>query len=252
MKKRQAVELLLNGEKRDHGQVIAGLLKKAERLECMAAFAKTSAFQGVLEALQASLAHGLEARFAIGLDFYLTEPALLRKLMEMGKKHTLELYLSASSETFHPKIYALRHIRGCSVLIGSANLTAGGLCDNYEASALVDDPEGALTASITQHFNELNADGTLVRATKLRIDDYARDYVIHDACRKVARRCAANVNHADGISIEVLRDILELMKSDSSSNGFKSQQTLRGRNLRKAQRKLGELASLSGAGRRGF
>ena len=46
---------------------------------------------------------------------------------------------SAGSSTFHPKMYAFRNDSNAEVVIGSGNLTAGGLYTNFE---------GSLTASL--------------------------------------------------------------------------------------------------------
>ena len=40
MQNGKAVQLLLNGEEHGHGHVVEKLLKRAERLECLVAFAK--------------------------------------------------------------------------------------------------------------------------------------------------------------------------------------------------------------------
>ena len=179
----KAVQLLLNEEEHRHGHVVEKLLKRAERLECLVAFAKTSALGDLLKPLRKALESGLKARFAIGLDFYLTEPEALRQLFALAEKHALVLYLSNASDTFHPKIYAFQNGKQCSVIVGSANLTHGGFYGNYEASALIDDASGALMASVTRHLDALVADRILVPATKPRIDAYEREYIIHDTCR---------------------------------------------------------------------
>ncbi|CBJ50463.1 phospholipase D-like domain-containing protein [Ralstonia solanacearum] len=252
MKDEKAIQLLLNEERQDHGQVVAKLLKQAERLECLVAFAKTSALNDMMKELEKALIRGLKARFAIGLDFYLTEPDLLRKLRKLGKDHALELYLSDSSETFHPKIYAFQSREHCSVLVGSANLTHGGLSRNYEASALISDANGALMASVIQHFDELAADEVIVPATETRIDAYERAYVVHDAWRKVAKKRAEKLNPTDEPSDKLLRDILELMKEDDSAAGFDAQKTLRRNKRRQARDMLENLTSQRGGVKRNF
>ncbi len=108
MKSEKAVQLLLNEKDQDHARAVTKLLKRATHLECLVAFAKTSARKGMMTELKKALDRGLTARFAIGLDFYLTKPALLRELWTLSKDDKLELYLSNSSETFHPKIYAFK------------------------------------------------------------------------------------------------------------------------------------------------
>lgn len=251
MKEGKEVRLLVN-EERGHGDVIEKLLKQAERLECLVAFAKESGLNGLLKPLRKALERGMEARFAIGLDFYLTEPAVLRKLLALADKHALGLYLSNASDTFHPKVYAFQNGKRCSVIVGSANLTHGGLCGNYEASALVDDASGALMASVTRHFNALVDEETLVPATKARIDAYEREYLIHDTCRKVAKKRAQKASRSEGPDFTILADLLELMKSDDSEYGFDEQKVVRQRNLRLAKRRLVELAALRSNVRRDF
>ena len=110
----------MNEEEHGHGHVVEKLLKRAERLECLVAFAKTSALGDLLKPLRKALESGLKARFAIGLDFYLTEPEALRQLFALAEKHALVLYLSNASDTFHPKIYAFQNGKQCSVIVGSA------------------------------------------------------------------------------------------------------------------------------------
>ncbi len=160
------VQLLVNNEAHNHELELGKLLPGSKRMECMVAFAKSSGFKFLQKNLEKALAAGLEARFAIGLSLFLTEPKLLRDLLKLEGKNKLSLYISNTSETFHPKIYALSNGKHCTVLIGSANLTGGGLMENYEASALIDDPEGKLMKSVCGHINELIADEVLVRAIK--------------------------------------------------------------------------------------
>ena len=128
----------------------------------------------------------------------LEEPLNVLRLFALAEKHALVLYLSNASDTFHPKIYAFQNGKQCSVIVGSANLTHGGFYGNYEASALVDDASGALMASVTQHFDALVADRILVPATKPRIDEYEREFLIHDTCRKVAKKRAQKASRTEG------------------------------------------------------
>ena len=132
------VQLLVNDEVNNHELELGKLLPGSKRMDCMVAFAKSSGFKFLQKNLERALATGLEARFAIGLSLFLTEPQLLRDLLKLESKNKFSLYISDTNETFHPKIYALSNGKHCSVLIGSANLTGGGLMGNYEASALID------------------------------------------------------------------------------------------------------------------
>lgn len=252
MKDGKTIQLLLNEERRDHAQILTKQLKRAKRMECLVAFAKTSAFSGMAEELEKALARGMTARFAIGLDFYLTEPALLRKLLTLSRRHPLELYLSDSRETFHPKIYAFQGDAKCSVLIGSANLTYGGLSGNYEASALIEDADGSLTRSVSQHLDDLIADAVVVPASKSRIDAYEQAYVAHDAWRKLARKRAEKLVRNAAPSDDLLSETLKLMKEDDSELGFAAQQSIRGENWHQAQAMLLALGTQRSGATRNF
>lgn len=157
----EKAQLLVNNENADHQSVIVQRLATAKRFDCMVAFAKASGFRALRHELERALARGLKARFAVGLNFYLTEPTVLWQLFRMSG-HNLQLYLSRSSATFHPKIYAISTGGAGMVVIGSANLTQGGLQDNHEASVLVEDQQGTLTRSVARHFDDLIEDEHLV------------------------------------------------------------------------------------------
>ena len=67
MSEKQQVQLLLNDNQYNHGQVIAQMILGAKQLECVVAFAKISGLKFLLKNLEKSLGKGLKARFSIGL-----------------------------------------------------------------------------------------------------------------------------------------------------------------------------------------
>ena len=237
------VQLLVNDKVHNHELVLGKLLPGSKRMECMVAFAKFSGFKILQKNLKKALATGLEARLAIGLSLFLTEPQLLRDLLKLESKNMFSLYISDTSETFHPKIYALSNGKHCSVLIGSANLTGGGLMGNYEASALIDDPEGKLMKSVSGHIDALIADKVLVRAKIEKIDKYERAYNIHRECQLIAKHRAERAIKQVGVYTETLQEKLREMKKDSTEEGFDYHQIARRRHRKEAANIIRELAS---------
>lgn len=237
----EKTQLLVNDESTDHQSVIVQRLATAKQFDCMVAFAKASGFRALGKELRKSLARGLKARFAIGLNFYLTEPTVLWQLFRMSSDN-LQLYLSRSSATFHPKIYAMSTGGAGMVVIGSANLTQGGLQDNHEASVLVEDRQGALTRSVARHFDDLIKDEHLVLATKADIDDYEREFEINQVEQRMARRRVerarrrAKVTKINGKTLDTrtLLNVLETMRQDTSEQGFEKARRRRGQNRKKA------------------
>lgn len=209
----------------------------------MVAFANTSALEKLRDPLLKALKRGLHARFAVGLDFYQTKPALLSELMQLGKKYDVKLFLADSECTFHPKLYAFQHPGRFSVIAGSANFTSGGHHGNYEASILVEDEKDSMFASVSRHFDTLIADEEIVEATPERIEKYRREHAIHTAYQKMATARARKAAKAGASSMMALQDILRAMQEDDSKWGFTSQRSYRKKTLREAGRMLEEWAS---------
>ncbi|WP_137137467.1 phospholipase D family protein [Pseudomonas asiatica] len=250
----QKVKLLVNGCETDHGEEVGGLLTSAEHLECMVAFAKSSAGSEFLEILQKAIDRGMTARIAVGLSLYVSDPEILYDLFKLQKnsKRKLELYLSSTECTFHPKVYAVREAEGHRAIVGSANLTAGGFSNNYEVSVIVNDQNGVLMASIQNHFGYLIEEGELTRATKPLIDGYAKRHAIHEAWRKMANRRAEKISRGDFQSLEVLADRLADMKADNTQYGFTAQQAYRTKSRLVARTRIKEMAGLGKVDRDDF
>lgn len=246
-------ELLLNTADRVHGDVLIELLAQAQHFECLAAFAKQSALPLMYQPLEKALKRGMTARFVIGRSFCLTEPDMLRKLFKLSSRLRLKLYLSATPETFHPKVYAAKLPRGCRVVIGSANLTAGGLQQNCEASLVVNARDRALFDSAQALVDELIAEGLIVEASTQLIDAYEVEFTVHDAWRKMVKKSAEQATDESEPNLDVLAQQLRLMKRDRTSNGFDVQKAGRRRRLRRAKRELHSLARWQPqTGTRGF
>lgn len=245
MIKRKAVKLLVNvDEKQSHGTVLSRLLKGATKLECSVAFAKSSGLGAILPGLERGLATQMIARIVVGLDFYLTDPELLRTLLKLAEqfKERFQLYVSVSDYTFHPKIYAISGTNGNTVLIGSANLTDGGMFSNHEASAQIDDPDCKLMNAVTEHLDQLVEDGEVVELTHSRLNEYERLRDIYRMQQKLALRRFDRMATSPRAIMETLQDFLVEMKRDVTSRGFEAQKTTRNRNLRLAAVEMTALA----------
>lgn len=97
--------------------------------------------------------------FIVGLDLANTEPGAVRALFEMARDHPkVAVYCFTSltpGEVYHPKLYLLRKGRAVVVLVGSSNLTLGGLERNREVNLALetcvdDDISGELYAAYSR------------------------------------------------------------------------------------------------------
>jgi len=123
-----------------------------QRFRCAVAFAKLSGVEYLDGPLREFAAAGGVAEVAIGIDLGGTSfeaASYLAGAVEPGGRLIIA-HESERSTSFHPKLYAFTSAgppeRGL-VLVGSSNITAGGLFANHELSTLLElddsDPEDA-------------------------------------------------------------------------------------------------------------
>jgi HKD family nuclease len=73
--------------------------------------------------------------FLIGIDFYQTDPELLKRL---SATKNARVALGMTNSTFHPKIYYFQSGKNAAAIVGSANFTKAGTSTNIEAALLLE------------------------------------------------------------------------------------------------------------------
>jgi HKD family nuclease len=254
------VEIVLNEPPDNHLSVLKSLLRSAERFQCMTAFAKQAGLKLIHKELKERLGAGLSARFVVGLNFYQTDPLVLEELLKFSERYALELLVSrppwanhaleevdtpdSTIWNFHTKVFAFESAWGSSVLIGSANMTRGGLLDNHEASILVRDGSEVIIKRLDQHTKQLIIDKQIVPANTAIIREYARRQAIYKDHQKLAERHAQRAFEQTGEkAVETLRNRLAEMKADSTERGFEQQRTARSNSRNKARKLLAQISS---------
>ncbi|WP_241075608.1 restriction endonuclease PLD domain-containing protein [Achromobacter insuavis] len=119
----------------DHASVIKKVLDKdLDQLVISVAFAKS---QGAA-VIKSALARNKEkSSVFVGIRNDITSYQALEVILETGTN----LYVvdtGSRTTIFHPKIYLAKMGRSAKAIVGSANLTFGGLHNNIEASSLLD------------------------------------------------------------------------------------------------------------------
>jgi HKD family nuclease len=98
------------------------------------AFVKYSGVRQIEEEL-ANFSRRAAVRIAVGVDCQGSSVEGLTALLSaVGNNGQIWVFHNENASTFHPKIYMFRQERSADVVVGSGNLTAGGLFTNYEAS----------------------------------------------------------------------------------------------------------------------
>lgn len=118
-------------------------LNKAIDVRIAVAFLKQSGLSVINNDLNNCLKNNGKVEFLVGLDFRTTEPESLMTLRKISDNNTrIKCYCFSdprlsNSPVFHPKLYLMSDkSRNTTAIVGSSNLTQGGLQDNIEINVI--------------------------------------------------------------------------------------------------------------------
>lgn len=106
-----------------------------ERFVFVSAFASLTAVMRFKDLAQQTAGRGGDPRLVIGVDLGGTSKQVLKELASWPAR-VFVVKNSLPGITFHPKIYLLRWPDRALLIVGSNNLTDGGLFRNYEAASV--------------------------------------------------------------------------------------------------------------------
>lgn len=120
-----------------------GAGKKTYRIKMLSAFVSGKGVEAISPLVDIFLADGNELRIIFGTDRQGTDQEAVKRLYELEKAHLNQIAIKhfqapAHASIFHPKLYILEEDTSISVVIGSANLTTGGLGSNLESLLLLE------------------------------------------------------------------------------------------------------------------
>lgn len=128
-------------------------------LNIVVAFAKNSGVLRLKDSIEKFRARGGIVNIYVGIDMHVTSYEALTALL----LHTdsLNVVHSEKSQTFHSKIYQFLGKDKGMMIVGSNNLTAGGLWTNFESSVIIP-IEGVianstLTMGLENHIGQLSS-----------------------------------------------------------------------------------------------
>lgn len=119
------------------GDRLIELLESPEyhTLKIVVAFAKNSGVLRVKDSLEKFRSRGGKVNVYVGVDLGVTSYEALTALLLCTD--TLNIVHSENGQTFHSKIYQFRGNEKGLIIVGSHNLTGGGLWTNFESSVII-------------------------------------------------------------------------------------------------------------------
>lgn len=132
---------IVDNVSRKMASAIAAAIQHSAEIKIAVAFVSRSGLSEIRAPLEAALHRGAQVEFLAGYDMRTTEPQALSELYDLTRRYpTASLYCLASlapSAIYHPKLYLSRREEEVSAIIGSSNLTAGGLKKNVELNVVI-------------------------------------------------------------------------------------------------------------------
>lgn len=251
--------LLENGDDESHADEIHRHLASATHFICIVAFAKFTGWKLIRKAVAERAAKGLKATFVIGLDFYQSEPGVIRAIRRLQPKASaaggeINLYLGRerSRATLHPKVYWFNGPMGQTLIVGSANMTSGGFSGNHELSALLSGSAAKHRAWLKYWIDARIKAKDIVEPTNDLINDYEKRRDIYQTTMKIAEKRASRYMAASSGDTHALADLLAEMRANKGAEGFDQSVKGRRKNLPKARAQLTALALAPDLNRRAF
>lgn len=193
------------------GNVLLDLLKDSEynNFTCFVAFAKNSGVLRLKDAFDVFRSNGGKITAFIGVDLNGTSYEALTNLMSCIDN--LYVVHFEGGQTFHPKFYFFEGKTKDTLIVGSNNLTGGGLWTNCESSILIDSERMEDDSSIVQlEFERCLRDVTGVGKSCLHIESqdqldklfqngYLAKEIVESIRRVKERKKANNRSSIEGI-----------------------------------------------------
>ena len=137
------------GSEKSVASAIISVLRTSNYHKCraMVAFANYGGVSGLADEITKSCLK--EKSIVVGIDNKITTVEALQELIDLGFDG--KVYHTSSGEIFHPKFYLFENDKDFTLIVGSNNMTSGGMALNDECSILV---EGTKDESIYYEADE--------------------------------------------------------------------------------------------------
>ena len=165
-------------------EVIKSDLLESNKVNIAVAFLRKSGIQQILKALDYALTkNNAKVEVIVGLDFKTTDYNALLTLEEIKSNYKGFEYFCFGDKrdnfnelVFHPKIYLFSTQppnKRYTSIVGSSNLTAGGLSSNFEVNAIFRETKPIYYSQLEAIYNEVKFTDSVFIPTK----DYLQKYV---------------------------------------------------------------------------
>lgn len=239
------IRLVSNADDTSHLRILKNIIESALGVTICVAYFRMSGYAPMSAMLKKLANSEADLSIFIGTDQYITEPDALKalhRLVESNGRARVFL-VRGNASVFHPKLYFARRARYAEALIGSANITGGGLMKNIEASIHAVVPiDSPFCREIEAFLDLLEASGNTEPLDHINIAQYEARYDIYRKHKRRAERGAKEeISSLFEINENKLKRYLKEYLADRDETANRQQRIL---DYRKAKIVLNEIADL--------
>jgi HKD family nuclease len=186
-------------------------LASAHQFQIATAMVSVAGVEWVYRSIEQCMEKGGSGRILFGIDLP-SDPKAIERLRNIATEYSSQLELKyfrpLKSRIFHPKLFLFRTRSGKnSAIIGSSNLTGGGLTENYEANGWVQ--SSTVANELAEYFDELFEGAYSRRVTPEWIASYRSEWLqrkkLFDRIRRLRQKSQAIARKHIGKSYKAKR-----------------------------------------------
>jgi len=144
------------------GNIINQEIYEAKKVQIAVAFLKYTGIKVIEKSMRHCLVGGGSFEIIAGLDFKTTDSQALQYLINLKKEYSnVNFYCFGDRKdnktdiVFHPKIYLFEKEKETTGIVGSANMTKGGLMTNFEVNTVFKEAKPLYFSQLQAIYNSV-------------------------------------------------------------------------------------------------
>jgi HKD family nuclease len=150
------------------GNLINFELQQANEVRIAVAFMKVTGIKVIEDSIKSCLRNNGKIEIITGLDFKTTDPKSLQYILNLKEDFpNLDFYCYGDKQNnktdivFHPKIYLFSNQKEKTSIVGSTNLTGGGLMTNFEVNTIIKEDKPLYFSQLETIYNSVKFTDTI-------------------------------------------------------------------------------------------
>lgn len=219
------------------GNIINQELSNASESKIAVAFMKYTGLKVIQESLINTLEKKGQVEIIAGLDFKTTDPKAIKFLIDLKSDFkSLKFFCFGDKKdnktdiVFHPKIYLFKNDKELTSIIGSTNLTGGGLMTNFEVNTIIKEQQPLYYSQLDSIYNSVKFTPTIFEPDEDYLLNYSDVYKAFEKNQEKAekdkgiKRIIKNIERKEkelpGTYPTMRSMIIEAIKSLGSTNKY--------------------------------